>query len=50
MANKTYVKGGKCDEFIHALDIEKIFPNICSEIHVICEELGIDCTDAKKCG
>ena len=48
-ANKTYIKGNRCDGLVKGLDIEKIFPYICNEIHVICEALGLDCTDEKIC-
>lgn len=48
-ANKTYLKGTRCDGLVRALDMEKIFPYICPEISAICEAVGIDCENEKKC-
>lgn len=48
-ANKAYVKGNRCGGLVNALDIEKILPNICDEIHVICDAIGLDCNNDKSC-
>lgn len=42
-ANKTYNKGVRCSGLVDALDMDKIFPHICSEIRVICQTIGTDC-------
>ncbi|MCD8315350.1 MAG: hypothetical protein LUD44_06955 [Firmicutes bacterium] len=43
-ANKTYNKGVRCSGIVDALDMDKIFPHICSEIRVICQTIGTDCS------
>lgn len=48
--NRTYIKGTKCEGLVKALDIEVILPHICSEIHVICESVGLNCMSEKICG
>ncbi len=48
-ANKTYVKGIRCDGLADALDMNVIFPRICDQIHVICETVGMDCSKEKRC-
>lgn len=48
--NRTYIKGTRCEGLVKALDIEVILPHICSEIHVICESVGLNCMSEKICG
>ena len=48
--NRVYQKGHKCAGFISSLDMNVIFPNICSEIRPLCTELGLEqnCSSCKK--
>lgn len=48
-ANRTYIKGRRCAGLVDALDMNVIFPKICGQIHVICETVGMDCSDGKVC-
>ncbi len=48
-ANKTYIKGIRCADLVENLDMNKIFPKICDQIHVICEAVGMACKD-ENCG
>lgn len=45
--NKTYIKGNHCKGLVDCFDMKKIFPNICNQIHVICETMGMNCSDGK---
>ena len=47
-ANKSYIKGIQCKGLVDALDMDKIFPHICGEIRVICDTIGVKCTDIKE--
>ncbi len=44
-ANKSYIKGIQCKGLVDALDMDKIFPHICKEIHVLCNTIGVNCSD-----
>lgn len=48
--NRIYQKGHKCVGFISHLNMDIIFPNICSEIKPLCTTLGLEsnCTACKK--
>lgn len=47
-ANKSYIKGVKCKGLVDALDMEKILPHICGEIHVLCDMMGVDCRELNE--
>ena len=47
-ANKSYIKGIQCKGLVDALDMDKIFPHICGEIRVICDTIGVKCTDINE--
>jgi hypothetical protein len=42
-ANKVYIKGGKTNGLLEALNIKKIMKEICSEIKPLCKGLGVKC-------
>lgn len=48
-ANRTYIKGTRCDGLVKALDIEVILSHIYNEIHAICEAVGLNCLSEKIC-
>lgn len=48
-ANKPYIKGMRCAGLVDALGMNVIFPKICGQIHVICETVGMDCSEGKVC-
>lgn len=48
-ANKVYIKGNACKGLVQALNMSSILPEICKEVHVICEAIGLDCTLVKLC-
>ena len=35
--------------YVDALNMDIIFPKICGQIHVICETVGMDCSEGKVC-
>lgn len=49
-ANRIYQKGHKCSGFISSLDMNVIFPKICTQIKPLCIELGLNknCTVCQK--
>ena len=48
-ANRTYIKGIRCAGLVDALDMNVIFPEICGQIHAICETVGMNCNMEKAC-
>lgn len=48
-ANRTYIKGIRCAGLVDALDMNVIFPEICGQIHAICETAGMSCNMEKAC-
>lgn len=42
IANKTYIKGRKCEGLVEKLDFNKILPKIKNEISSLCKALGVD--------
>ena len=48
-ANRTYIKGIRCAGLVDALDMNVIFPEICGQIHAICETAGMNCSKEKAC-
>lgn len=48
-ANRTYIKGIRCAGLVDALDMSVIFPEICGQIHTICETAGMNCNIEKAC-
>lgn len=48
-ANRTYIKGIRCAGIVDALDMNVIFPEICGQIHTICETVGMNCSKEKAC-
>lgn len=48
-ANRTYIKGIRCAGLVDALDMNVIFPEICGQIHAICETAGMNCNIEKAC-
>lgn len=48
-ANRTYIKGIRCAGLVDALDMNVIFPEICGQIHTICETAGMNCNKEKAC-
>lgn len=48
-ANRTYIKGIRCAGLVDALDMNVIFPEICGQIHAICETAGMNCNKEKAC-
>lgn len=48
-ANRTYIKGIRCAGLVDALDMSVIFPEICGQIHAICETVGMNCSKEKAC-
>lgn len=48
-ANRTYIKGIRCAGLVDALDMNVIFPEICGQIHAICETVGMNCSKEKAC-
>ena len=47
-ANKSYIKGVRCKGLVDALDMEKIFPHICREIHILCDTMGMNCSELNE--
>lgn len=47
-SQKVYFKGSKCNKLVETLNIESILSHICPELHILCETLGVNCTN-KKC-
>ena len=47
-ANRVYFKGEKVEGLVKALDKKLILSKICSQIYVLCEELGYKC-NCEKC-
>ena len=47
-ANKSYIKGVQCKGLVDALDMEKIFPHICGEIHILCDTMGMNCSELNE--
>lgn len=46
--NKIYVKGSKIKGLVDALDIQKVMCTSCSQVKVLCRELGIKCDKQKS--
>lgn len=47
-ANRVYFKGEKVEGLVKALDKKLILSKICSQIHILCAELGYKC-NCDKC-
>ena len=47
-ANRVYFKGEKVEGLVKALDKKLILSKICSQIHILCKELGYKC-NCDKC-
>ena len=47
-ANKSYIKGVQCKGLVDALDMEKIFRHICGEIHILCDTMGMNCSELNE--
>ena len=47
-ANRVYFKGERVEGLVKSLNKKLILSNICSQIHILCKELGYKC-NCEKC-
>lgn len=46
-ANRVYFKGERVEGLVKSLNKKLILSNICSQIHILCKELGYKCNSRK---
>lgn len=46
-ANRVYFKGERVEGLVKLLNKKLILSNICSQIHILCKELGYKCNSRK---